>query len=114
MSARYAAANAYQAAQRTRNPRDREADVFLRVNAVLRAARQGDDITRCRALADNELLWTSVLGVIRDPANGLPAALRGGIVSLGLAVQRETSQKAPDLDFLIEMNEHMAAGLSRN
>lgn len=106
-------ASAYQAAQRTRHPRDQEADVFLRVNAALRVAKNGDPIARCRALADNNLLWASVIDVLRDADNALPTALRGGIVSLGLAVQRENAAPSPDFDFLIETNEHIAAGLSR-
>jgi flagellar biosynthesis activator protein FlaF len=108
---RHSATTAYRAAQRTRHPRVQEADVFLRVNAGLRAARNADPVTRFRALADNNLLWVSVVDVLRDPANALPATLRGGIVSLGLAVQRENAASEPDFDFLIETNEHIAAGL---
>jgi hypothetical protein len=34
------------------------------------------------------------------------------MVSVGLAVQREMDRAAPDFDFLISVNENIAAGLS--
>ena len=49
---------------------------------------------------------------MRDPANALPQSLRASIVSVGLAVQREMNRDAPDFDFLISVNENIAAGLS--
>jgi flagellar biosynthesis regulator FlaF len=39
--------------------------------------------------------------------------LRASIVSVGLIVQREMDREAPDFDFLIAINENIAAGLSR-
>jgi flagellar biosynthesis regulator FlaF len=53
-----------------------------------------------------------VIDLMRDPENGLPAELRASIVSVGIAVQREMQQDAPDFDFLIGVNEDIAAGLS--
>jgi len=49
---------------------------------------------------------------MRDPLNPLPAELRASIVSVGLAVQREMDNDSPDFDFLIEINENIAAGLA--
>ena len=49
---------------------------------------------------------------MRDPLNALPQNLRASIVSVGLAVQREMDRDAPDFDFLIAINENIAAGLS--
>lgn len=105
-------ARAYQAAARHRSQRDQDADVFRRANAALRAALGGDGAATIRALADNRLLWLTVTGLARDPANPLPAPLRGQLVSVGLAVARELEAPVPDLPFLIGVNEDMAAGLS--
>lgn len=38
--------------------------------------------------------------------------LRASIISVGLAVQREMEVAVPDFDFLIGINENIAAGLS--
>jgi flagellar biosynthesis regulator FlaF len=48
---------------------------------------------------------------MRDPLNALPQELRASIVSVGAAVQREMDQEKPDFDFLIAINENIAAGL---
>jgi flagellar biosynthesis regulator FlaF len=50
--------------------------------------------------------------LLRDPANALPAGLRGSIVSVGQALQREMRAPAPDFAFLIAVNEDITAGLS--
>ncbi len=107
-----AAAHAYSQAKRHRNMRDQEADVFLRVNALLRAGQDSDPVTLSKALADNERLWTSVMDLMRDPQNTLPASVRGSVISVGLAVRREAAREQPDLGFLIGVNEQIAAGLS--
>jgi flagellar protein FlaF len=65
-----------------------------------------------RALADNSRLWATVIDLMRDPENALPESLRASIVSVGIAVQREMQRDAPDFDFLIGVNEDIAAGLS--
>ena len=106
------AAAAYQASATHRGLRDQEADVFRRTVGALRAARSSDAITRARALADNRRLWVAVVDLVRDPANALPADLRAAIASIGLAVQRDMDGPAPDFDFLISVNENLAAGLS--
>lgn len=106
------AAAAYQASSTHRGLREQEADVFRRTVGALRSARAADPITRVRALADNRRLWTAVVDIVRDPENALPPALRASIVSIGLAVQREMEVDTPDFEFLIAINESMAAGLS--
>lgn len=107
-----AARQAYQASARHRGLREQEADVFHRVNAVLRGARTPDPLTRTKALADNQRLWTTVLDSMRHPLNGLPPKLRASIISVGLAVQRENESETPDIGFLIGINEQISAGLS--
>jgi flagellar biosynthesis regulator FlaF len=106
------ATRAYQTAATYRSQREQEADVFRRANGALKVARDAEPLHRVRAIADNRLLWTTVADLMRDPLNALPLELRASIVSVGLAVQREMQREAPDFDFLIAINENMAAGLS--
>ncbi len=106
------AARAYEAASVKRSQRAQEADVFHRAIGALRAARDGSPIDRVRALADNRRLWTSVGDLMRDPLSTLPPPLRAQIISVGLSVQREMDNDEPNFDFLIKINENIAAGLS--
>jgi len=106
------AANAYAASAAHRNVREQEADIFRHANAGLREGAGAGPIGRVRALADNNRLWLSVMDLMRDPENGLPAPLRAALVSVGHTVQREMQQPAPNFEFLISINENIAAGLS--
>jgi flagellar protein FlaF len=106
------AARAYETAATHRSQREQEADVFRRAIGVLKMARDSGPIPRVRAIADNRRLWMTVADLMRDPLNTLPENLRATIVSVGLAVQREMDQDAPDFDFLIAINENIAAGLT--
>lgn len=106
------ASRAYGATSVFRSHRQQEADVFRRATGALRAARDAAPIPKIRALADNRRLWMTVMDLMRDPESSLPIPLRASIVSVGLTVQREMDRDEPDLDFLITINEHIAAGLS--
>ncbi len=106
------AARAYESAATHRSQRTQEADVFRRATGALKAARELGSIQRVRAIADNRRLWVTVTDLMRDPLNALPAELRASIVSLGMTVQREMDRDMPDFDFLISINETIAAGLS--
>jgi flagellar biosynthesis regulator FlaF len=106
------ATRAYAAAATHRTQREQEADVFRRATGALKTARDADPLKRVRAIADNRLLWMTVADLMRDPVNALPVELRASIVSVGLAVQREMDQDTPDFDFLIAVNENIAAGLA--
>lgn len=106
------AKRAYQASSAQRSLREQDADVFRRANGTLRAAKDAGPVERLRAMADNGRLWTTVSGLLQDPANPLPAPLRASIASIGQAVQREMAQAEADFDFLIAVNENVAAGLS--
>ncbi len=106
------AARAYQAASDRRSQRVQEADVFRRAIGVLKAARDAGPVQRVRALSDNRRLWMAVTDLMRDPDNSLPITLRASILSVGLTVQRDMDSEQPDFDFLIEINENIAAGLS--
>jgi flagellar biosynthesis regulator FlaF len=106
------AIQAYRTTSRFRSQRDQEADVFRQAAYSLRSAKDAGPIQRIRALADNRRLWTTVSDLLRDPTNSLPEPLRVGILSVGMTVQREMDQESPDFEFLISINEHLAAGLS--
>jgi len=106
------AARAYQASSERRSQREQEADVFRRAIGALKAARDAGPVQRVRALADNRRLWMAVTDLMRDPDNTLPVTLRASILSVGLSVQRDMDSECPDFDFLIEINENIAAGLS--
>jgi flagellar protein FlaF len=106
------AIQAYKTASRYRSQRDQEADVFRQAIGGLKSAAGASPIQQIRALADNRRLWMMVIDLMRDPANALPEALRASIVSVGLTVHREMDKEAPDFDFLISINENIAAGLA--
>ena len=106
------ATHAYDNAAAHRSQRDQEADVFRRAIGALKSARNQGSLPRVQAIADNRRLWMTVSDLMRDPLNALPPDLRASIVSVGLVVQREMQQEAPDFDFLIAINENIAAGLS--
>lgn len=106
------AIQAYRQASRFRSQRDQEADVFRRATAAMKAAIGAGPIQQVRALADNRRLWMTVLDLMRDPTNKLPAPLRASIIAVGLAVQRDMDRESPDFDFLISINTNLAEGLS--
>jgi flagellar biosynthesis regulator FlaF len=107
------AARAYQASSDVRSQRVQEADVFRRANGALRAAlASGDPTDRVRAVADNRRLWLTVTGLLQDPDNRLPAAMRATLVSIGRSVQRVMDDQSPDFEFLISVNENIADGLA--
>ena len=109
---RMKAARAYQARSADRSLREQEADVFRRATAALRHAQAGNEFDRVRAVADNRLLWSTLVMTLKDPQNALPENLRGSIISVGLAVERELSEPEPDFSFVIGINEHITAGLT--
>ena len=106
------AIQAYKAASRYRSQRDQEADVFNHVIAALKGAKDASPVRQVRALADNRRLWMTVSDLLRDPSNALPDPLKASILSVGVTVQREMDQDVPDFDFLISINENIAAGLA--
>ena len=106
------ATRAYQTASTHRSQREQEADVFRRAIGALKSARNAGPIPRVRALADNRRLWLTIADLMGDAANALPLDLRASIVSVGLAVQREMDLDTPSFEFLIEINEPIADGLS--
>jgi flagellar biosynthesis activator protein FlaF len=112
MTLAHTATRAYQAAAESRSLREQEADLFRYANAVLRTSRNSTPMARIRAVADNKRLWSLVNVLVRDNDNQLPASLRAQVVSLGMAVMRELDRSEPDFDFVIGINENIAAGLA--
>jgi len=112
MSAHQHAAQAYRSAASHRSLREQEADVFRRANGALRAARNASAADRARAIADNRRLWLLVSDLVLDPENALPVPLKAGLASIARTVQVEVRRPQPDFDFLIAINENIAAGLS--
>jgi len=106
------ASRAYAAASVNRTVRQQEADLFRLVIARMQASRQAGTIAQIRALADNRRLWAAVSDLMRDDTNTLPPETRAGLVSISLCVQREMDADEPNLEFLITINKHIAAGLS--
>jgi flagellar biosynthesis activator protein FlaF len=106
------ARRAYQATRQAMNPREQEADVFRRVTGALKAGLEHEGIARARAIADNRRLWIALEASVRHPANQLPQQTKLAMLGLGRAVLKEMENAKPDLAFLIEMNEQLAAGLS--
>ena len=66
---------------------------------------------RARAIADNRRLWIALEASVRHPANQLPQDTKVAMLNVGRALMREMESQAPDLDFLIEVNEQLIAGL---
>ncbi len=112
MSNALRAARAYRTASESRSQRMQEADVFYRATGAMRSALNGSEIDRVKAIADNRQLWLTVMGLVQDPENRLPAPVRAAILSVGRSVQRELDAASPDLHFMIAVNENVAAGLS--
>lgn len=106
------ATRAYRARSADRNLKAQEADVFRRATAALRVAQTGSEFDVVRAVADNKLLWNTIVQCLKDPDNALPDALKSSIISVGLTVQRELSSDEPDLPFIININEQIASGLA--
>jgi flagellar biosynthesis regulator FlaF len=103
---------AYGATRAALDPREQEADIIRRVTGGLRAVQGCDGPALMRAVADNRRLWLAMEAALVHPANQLPAAMRAGLISLGRAEQREMERPEPDIAFLIEVNEQVAAGLA--
>ncbi len=112
MSSSQNAARAYAAAAAHRSLRQQDADVFRRANAALRQGKASSPYGQVRAIADNDRLWSTVIDLLQDPANPLPEPLRASIISVGMSVQREMQRPSPDIEFLVAINENVAAGLS--
>ena len=106
------AARAYAASSSRRSVRQQEAEIFRYANVALRRAQAEGGVAHSRALADLIRLWNTVIDLVSDPDNALSPELRAAIISVGLAVRRDAESANPDIEFLLSVNENIAAGLS--
>ncbi|WP_158047639.1 flagellar biosynthesis regulator FlaF [Skermanella pratensis] len=105
-----------QAAMMKTDYRSQEANLFKRVTfGLIEGKANPDGIGLVRAASDNRLLWQTVVNLLRDDQNRLPAPLRAQIISIGQTVIREIDENATgklDVDFLIDINTQMIEGLA--
>jgi flagellar biosynthesis regulator FlaF len=106
-----AATTAYRRSATYRSTRQQESELFRSVSSALHKAQTANAVTVAKALADNELLWITVMDLVRDPSNPLPVNTRAAILSVGHAARREMASPNPDLAFLAGLNEQIADGL---
>jgi flagellar biosynthesis activator protein FlaF len=109
---------AYRRAQRTSDtPRQSEYRLFAQVTAALIKARDEKMtlVPLIDALDWNRRMWSTLSSDCAAPGNSLPNELRAQIVSLGLWVNRYSSDvatKGASLDPLIDVNKSIMEGLS--
>ena len=53
-----------------------------------------------------------MIGLLTDPGNELPEAIRAAILSVGQSVIRAMDHPSPDFGFLIAVNDNIGAGLA--
>ena len=108
-----AGAHGAAAYRRRISAKQMEAEVFARATRSIReaAVSGASPLAQARAVADNRRLWDAVLVSVLDPANALPKGLRAQLAGLARVIIRECDAEAPDLAFVAEMNEQIAAGL---
>ena len=107
---------AYQQAQNvTENPRQTEYRIFAKVTgAMIKAETQGrGEIVR--AVHRNRRLWLTLQADCALESNGFPDAMRAGIISLAIWVDkhsRKVLKHKADLQPMIEVNRNIMEGLS--
>ncbi|MFM2045421.1 MAG: putative flagellar protein FlaF [Pseudomonadota bacterium] len=110
-------ASAYRQSMRdTISPRQLEARVFAQVTAELEGCAAGQDrFALIRAVDRNRRLWGTLTADLADGDNLLPDALKAGLVSLGLWVNRYSGQvltQGSPLAPLIDVNRTVMKGLT--
>ncbi len=109
--------HAYQTtAAQAESPRETEYRLFGQVTRSLMAVADSDaDLSsRAAALAWNRQIWSAMASDCADERNGLPDALRAGIISLALFVRRYSSEVLRDgaeMEPLIDINRTIMQGL---
>ncbi|MFC7335254.1 flagellar biosynthesis regulator FlaF [Rhodocista pekingensis] len=107
---------AYRQSMRdTVSPRQLEHRVFSQVTAELEVCtRQPDAFATIRAVDRNRRLWGALVTDLAEPDNLLPDSLKAGLISLGLWVNRYSSEVLTEgrpLTPLIEVNRTVMQGL---
>ncbi|MGJ5197509.1 flagellar biosynthesis regulator FlaF [Bradyrhizobium sp. HKCCYLRH1030] len=115
------AAQAYaRTSQTTASPREIEAQALLKAARQLQEVQanwNGPDRNMYKALLFNRRLWTIFMSAMEADDNPNPLDIRQNIANIGVFVMKQTieMQMDPDpakLKSLIEINCHIAAGLS--
>jgi flagellar protein FlaF len=104
-------------AQAIRTPRDIEHDALARATRALKRTQESPaahfpDLVR--AIHDNRTLWTVFAADLAGPGNGLPADLRGRLLSLAAFVDTHSSKVlrgTATVDALIDINVAVMRGL---
>lgn len=95
--------------------RSQEANLFKQVTySLIQGKTKKDGLDLVRAATDNRLLWMTVIQLLQDDQNQLPAPLRAQLISIGQAVIKETDDNITgnlDVDFLIDINTQIIEGL---
>jgi|SRR3954451_11119428 flagellar protein FlaF len=115
------AAQAYaRTSQTTASPREIEAQALLKAARLLQEVQsdwKGPDRNLYKALLFNRRLWTIFMSAMEMNDNPNPIEIRQNIANIGVFVLKQTIeiQTNPDpakLKSLIDINCHIAAGLS--
>ncbi|WP_233079753.1 flagellar biosynthesis regulator FlaF [Rheinheimera soli] len=95
------------------NTKALEAQVFRRVLYQLDAAEQESELEQTKALADFRVVWLTVLGLVTDSDNHLPAVLQDNLRQLAMAVMAELDLPLAEQDrqWLINVTTQIAEGL---
>ncbi len=101
----------------TESPRSIERRVFLQVTRDLESADSDTALTESarEALSTNQRLWGSLMFDCMQPENPLPDALKAGIISLALFVDKHTGEifaGRQKITPLITINRNMIRGLA--
>jgi flagellar protein FlaF len=95
--------------------RQMERDILIRINRGLEQARDSKDKQKIqRAVLDNQTIWITFVSEVVDERNQLPKELKQLILSVGMSVLNEINtnfRKEMDLDFMIDINRNIIAGL---
>jgi flagellar protein FlaF len=104
-----------QAARMKTDFRAQEANLFKQVTyALIQGKTKKDGLDLVRAATDNRLLWMTVIQLLQDDQNQLPAPLRAQLISIGQTVIKEIDDNITgnlDVDFLIDINTQIIEGL---
>lgn len=110
------------------SPREIERRVLSRITSDLETSSAGFDAANSKlerlsilndglsqALSENLQLWSAMKHDLAGKENGLPADLRGSLISLALWVERQTTSilaAKASVEPLISVNRTICAGLS--
>ncbi|MFN7634768.1 MAG: flagellar biosynthesis regulator FlaF [Acetobacteraceae bacterium] len=97
------------------NSRQMERDILIRITRAIESARDsGDRQAIQNAVLDNQTIWITFVSEVVDERNQLPKELKRLILSVGMSVLNEINtnfRREMDLDFMIDINRNIIAGL---